>query len=94
MRKISLTAMVLLLVTVYGRSVKDISKLVNVKVVEILGDKIETDADQPILTGKEEIERDLEILFVDVPEMKKTNIDTVPDIRASPGKHNLVIWRW
>ena len=80
MRRIVFTAMVLLQAKVYGRSVKDISKLVNVKVSNILGDEIETDADQPILTGNEEIDRDLEILFDDVPKVKKTNINTIPDI--------------
>ena len=80
MRRIVFTAMVLIQVTIYGRSVKDISKLVNVKVSNILGDEIETDADQPILTGKEEIDRDLEILFDNVPKIEKANINTTSDI--------------
>ena len=80
MWRIVFTDMVLLQATVYGRSVKDISKLVNVKVSNILGDEIETDADQPIITEKEEIDRDLEILFDNVPKIEKTNINTTSDI--------------
>ena len=73
MRRIVFTAMVLIQVTVYGRSAKDIIKLVNVKVSNILEVEIETNADQPILIGNEEIDRDLEILFDDVQKIKKTS---------------------